>query len=158
MIAPACLANALSVGAVWDEDLGSQTWFGCTDATTEPDQVTCWSNSSTTTDVFGPGAEVTASRLDGITATLAGTSYATPMVAACAAILADEVPSATPSDLAMALTTSDVEVTDTTNGLSFPRLDCVAAYHVLPEPSAALQLVSGIGLVAGLRRRRARRG
>jgi len=157
MIAPACLSGALSVGAVWDQDLGSETWFGCTDATTTPDQVTCWSNSSTETDVFAPGARVTSSSLSGTTVTLAGTSYATPMVSACAAILADEVPSATPGDLKTALTTSGVSVVDATSGLSFPRLDCVRAYHVLPEPSVGLQLASGLALLAALTRQRARR-
>ena len=58
MIAPACIAKAVSVGAVWDADVGPQTIFGCTDATTQADQVTCWSNASTTTDVFAPGARI----------------------------------------------------------------------------------------------------
>jgi hypothetical protein len=55
MIAPACIAKAVSVGAVWDADVGEQTIYNCTDETTQADQVTCWSNASTTTDVFAPG-------------------------------------------------------------------------------------------------------
>ena len=37
MQAPACIANAISVGAVWDSNVGSKTQLGCTDATTSAD-------------------------------------------------------------------------------------------------------------------------
>lgn len=154
MIAPACVADAISVGAVWDQNLGSQSWFGCNDPTTTPDQVTCWSNSSTTTDILAPGARMTSSKLNGTTVTLAGTSYATPIVSACAAILADEYPSATLADLETALTTSSVSVLDAKSGLSYPRVDCVAAYHALPEPGSLLLFGSGAALVSPLARRR----
>ena len=103
MILPACIANAVSVGAVWDANVGSQTFFGCTDATTAANQVTCWSNSSTTTDVFAPGGPMTSSLLNGTTVTLAGTSYATPIVSACAATLIAAHPSATPNEITAAL-------------------------------------------------------
>ncbi len=128
IIAPACLSNAFAVGAVWDADVGSRTHFGCTDATTAADQVTCWSNSNASTDVMAPGAPMTSSRLGGTSITLVGTSYATPVVSACAAVLALAHPSAAPDALADALRSSPVSVVDAKNGLSFPRLDCFAAH------------------------------
>ena len=127
MQAPACIANAISVGAVWDSDVGSRTLLGCTDSNTAADTVACFSNSSTTTDIFAPGAFITSSGLGGFTATYAGTSQASPMVAACAALLLEESPNLGPVSIEAALKQSDVMVTDTTNGLSFPRLDCAVA-------------------------------
>lgn len=127
MQAPACIANTISVGAVWDADLGSESFFGCTDQHTAADKVTCFSNSSTTTDVFAAGAIVTSTRRGGGTASYAGTSQASPIVAACAALLLEESPGLKPATLETMLETSDVMVTDATNGLSFPRLDCATA-------------------------------
>ena len=134
MIAPACVERAISVGAVWDAAVGSQSWFGCTDATTAVDQVTCWSNSSTTTDLFAPGGRMTSSLLGSTRATHAGTSYATPMVSACAAVLVAAYPTATPDEIDAALESSSVSVVDATNGLAFPRLDCLAANASLGAP------------------------
>jgi subtilisin family serine protease len=132
MIAPACIAKALSVGAVWDDDVGSQTVLGCTDATTQADQVTCFSNSSTTTDIFAPGALMTSSNAGGGSVIRSGTSYATPMVTACAAVLLEIGPLLTPAELEVAMESSPTLVTDATNGLSFPRVDCRAAAALLP--------------------------
>jgi subtilisin family serine protease len=123
MSAPACIANTISVGAVWDSNVGSQTRLGCTDTTTQADQVTCFSNSNSTTDLFAPGAPTTSTGRFGGTSTYYGTSQASPLAAACAALLLDEDPSLAPGDLETALETSSTWVTDTTNGLSFPRLD-----------------------------------
>lgn len=155
MIAPACLADVISVGAVWDAAVGSQSVYGCTDATTAPDQVTCWSNDDASTDIMAPGGRITASLLGGTTVVVAGTSFSTPMVAACAALLAHEQPGASLADLETALETSPVSVLDPKNGLSFPRLDCVAAYQALPEPGAAGSLAWGIAALLALSRRRA---
>jgi subtilisin family serine protease len=164
MISPACVAKAVSVGAVWDANVGSQTLFGCTDATTAADKVTCWSNSSTTTDVFAPGALMTSSLLGGTSTTSAGTSYATPIVAACAAALMAAHPSATPAQVSAALRTSPVSVVDVTNGRSYPRLDCAAAntalVHSIPSLSseawrylALLIGISGVVIQRSARRR-----
>ena len=139
MIAPACLGSVLGIGAVWDADVGSQTWFGCTDSTTAADQVTCWSNSSPTTDLFAPGGRMTASMLNATTVTLAGTSYATPMVTACAAVLASAHPGATRERLETALLTSLTHVVDPRNALSFPRLDCLSAHQLLSVPLPSLR-------------------
>ena len=156
MIAPACVAEAVSVGAVWDSNIGSQSFFGCTDATTAADQVACWSNSSTTTDVFAPGGRMTSSRLGGTTSSPAGTSYATPIVSACAAVLMGGHPDATPDEIAAALTSSDVSVVDATNGLAFPRLDCLMADAYLRAaqvpslPGGALLVAAPLLVLAGV--------
>jgi subtilisin family serine protease len=132
MIAPACVEKALSVGVVWDANVGYQSVLGCIDSTTRADQVTCFSNSSTTTDIFAPGGLMTSSRVGGGVITRYGTSYATPMVSACAAVLLEISALLTPAELEAAMESSPTLVTDDTNGLSFPRVDCRAAAASLP--------------------------
>ncbi len=134
MNAPACVANAISVGAVWDADVGAQSVF-CTDPTTQADQVTCFSNSNATTDVFAPGAPVTSAWLGGATSTFYGTSQASPLTAACAAALLEAVPGATPTQIEQAMESSSTLVVDDTNALSFPRLDCEEALALLQAAS-----------------------
>jgi subtilisin family serine protease len=134
MQAPACVANSIAVGAVWDSDVGAQTVLGCTDATTAADQVTCFSNSSTTTDLFAPGAPTTSTGFTGGTSTFFGTSQASPLAAACAALMLESDPTLTPNDIETALEASPTLVSDVTNGLSFPRLDCLAALGLGNQP------------------------
>ena len=129
MSSPACIANSISVGAVYDANIGSFS-FLCTDPTTAADQVTCFSNSNFTTDIFGPGCAATSTGLANGTSTFCGTSQASPASAACAALLLEETPSLTPAQIESRLETSPVSVTDATNGLSFPRIDCS-----VPEPT-----------------------
>jgi subtilisin family serine protease len=148
MIMPACVAQAVSVGAVWDANVGSQSVLGCTDATTQADQVTCWSNASTTTDVFAPGGTVTTPTPGGGLGTVSGTSYATPMASACAAALLSAVPGTSADDLTDALRTSSTQVTDATNGLSYPRVDCLTALHWLAPHVPALPHAGAAGLLA----------
>ena len=127
MEVPACIENAVSVGAVWDKAVGSPSVLGCSESGTTADQVTCFSNSSSTTDLFAPGAWVTSTGMGGGSSTYAGTSQAAPMAAACAALLIEDNPSRSPESIENALESSSVLVTDATNGLSFPRLDCEEA-------------------------------
>jgi subtilisin family serine protease len=157
MKAPACIANAVSVGAVWDEDLGPQSPLQglCFEPTTRPDLVTCFSNSDATTDVFAPGAQLTAPAISGGVAGAAeGTSFAAPVVAACAAALWQGSPQASASEMAAALRTSPTRVEDTTNGLEFPRLDCREAQRVLvpgvPALPAGAPLRVGIAALLAL--------
>lgn len=126
MQAPACVANAISVGAVWDADVGSQNVF-CFEPTTAADQVTCFSNASATTDIFAPGAPVTSAFLSNSTATYYGTSQASPHAAGCAAAFLEAVPTLSPATIEAVLETTGVSVIDATNGLSYPRIDCDAA-------------------------------
>jgi len=128
MAAPACVANVVSVGAVYDSDLGAQTFPGvCTDATTRADQVTCFSNSDAQTDLFAPGAITTSTGLGNGVSNYSGTSQASPLAAACAADVLQAYPGLSPDRLEAALKQSPTQVTDPKNGMSFPRLDCEAA-------------------------------
>ncbi|OZC02064.1 S8 family serine peptidase [Rubricoccus marinus] len=128
MGAPACISNVISVGATDDND-----------------SVTGFSQSNSTTDVFAPGNAIVAPWFDGATAVLSGTSMASPHVAGCAALLIESGDATTPDAIEAFLEASPVLVTDVTNGLSFPRLDCaptltatltgVRDYRVLALPT-----------------------
>ncbi len=119
---PACIANVISVGATYDADIGTYTG-SCTDATTSVDQMTCFSNSSQTTDIFAPGCRTTSAGLSNGTSALCGTSMASPAAAACAALLLDENPSLTSAQIEVRLETSPVSVDGGSFG-PFPRIDC----------------------------------
>lgn len=132
MAAPACVAQVVSVGAVYDSSFGSATYPGvCTDAATRADLVTCFSNTSAQTDLMAPGAMTTSTGRGGSISTYMGTSQASPLVAACAADLLQAYPGTTPDALEAALKQSPVQVTDPKSGLSFPRLDCRTALRSL---------------------------
>ena len=70
---------------------------------------------------------MTSTGMGGGASTYAGTSQAAPLAAACAALLIEDDPSRTPESIENALKSSSVLVTDASNGLSFPRLDCEEA-------------------------------
>ncbi len=123
---PACIQNAIAVGAVYKADVGAIS-FGCTDATTGPDRVACFSNSNRLVDVLAPGAPVTSAGLGGGQSTYLGTSQACPVAAAVAALLLQAHPGLTPDQVEAALKNTGVTVVDPKNGLSFRRIDAKAA-------------------------------
>lgn len=137
MQAPACVASALSVGAVYDANVGSQS-FGsvCTAPTTAADQVTCFSNLSTTTDLLAPGAPVTAAGRGSPTglSVFSGTSMAAPMTAGCIALLKQAVPTASPAAIEAALEASSVRLLRPPMTQDYPRLDCADALLRLGAP------------------------
>lgn len=122
MSAPACTPGAISVGAVYDANLGAKAWTSCTDATTAADKVACFSNSASFLTLLAPGSSITAG---GYVAS--GTSQASPHVAGAVAVLRDAFPADTLEQTLARMTDTGVAITDARNGIVKPRLNLLAA-------------------------------
>jgi subtilisin family serine protease len=126
MSAPACISNVISVGAVYDANLGSVRFSICSDTRTSADFVTCYSNSDTGLDLLAPSNNAfTAAAGGGSTSTFGGTSSATPFAAGVAA---DALAAgASPGEILDLLRRTGKPVTDSRNGRTTPRVDTLAA-------------------------------
>ncbi len=149
MSAPACLQNAVSVGATWDFTGGARTFLGCPENSTAPKQPTCFTNRSATTDLYAAGAFVTSTGKNGTTSTFGGTSQASPMVTACAIALKQVAPFSTVSQRVDAMKLAPTSVTDSVSGRQYPFLDCVDAVQVLLEDVSPTLTLSDATVIEG---------
>jgi len=132
MSMPACIENVISVGAYYDSDFaGTANWGICQDLGGSPNELTCFSNAGKRMDMAAPGAFITSVSSDGGTATVGGTSMATPMVTGCLAVLMKAFPTALPDDLEAALKGSPRRATHVPSGRGYPSLDCESAFAIL---------------------------
>ena len=131
---PGCLSKVISVGAVYDANIGP-VGFGppanCTEASTAADQITCYSNSGVPLDVLAPSHCATTTRLGGgLEPCFGGTSASAPYVAGAVAQILSVRPSASPAQIQQALQTTGKPITDT-NHITRNRIDALAAYQAL---------------------------
>ena len=133
---PACAPAAVSVGAVYDSNVGRVSFGSCIDEESAADRVACFSNAAPWLTLLAPGAMVTAGG-----STMAGTSQAAPFVAGAAAVLRAAFPAETSSEIVQRLRKSGALVTDRRTGLLLPRLDLRAAL-ALPALGAPLGSVA----------------
>lgn len=139
---PAINNSVVSVGAVWDGSFGAASWAnGAKDYTTAADQITSFTQRSSSLDILAPGAYVTSTYLNNGFASMAGTSMASPMVAAAAVLvhqaldLKGESSITDESDILSILKSTGVSIVDSGygqdnvnhTGLTFKRLDVYAA-------------------------------
>lgn len=125
---PSCTAGAVSVGAVYDSNIGSARFTGCSDSSTFSDKVTCFTNSGSNLTLLAPGVGMTAGGY-----TQNGTSQAAPHVAAAIAVLRapNAIPNETIDQTIARLKNTGTLVTDTRNNLRIPRININAALEGL---------------------------
>lgn len=139
---PGCIPPAITVGAVYDGNIGPvSSWkadavHACTDNPTAADNVTCWSDSSSAADVLdllAPGAAITSTGFTGSTSTFYGTSQAAPHAAAVAALLRQARPSLTADEIESRMEATGKLITDDLNdsnantNRTTPRIDARVA-------------------------------
>ncbi len=136
---PACTPNSVSVGAVYDANVGAITYTGlCSDATTAADKVTCFSNSASFLTLLAPGALISAGGT-----TSAGTSQAAPHAAGAVAVLRARFPADTLDDTVARLVDTGTPVLDTRNSITKPRLRLLDAARPANDAFAAATGLSG---------------
>ena len=121
---PACISSSVAVGSVGDGSWGSVQ-----------DQISSFSNSNAFLNLLAPGERITGPALGGGSATGYGTSQATAHATGAAALLLSINPGLGPDEIQSALTTTGVLITDDRNGLSFPRVDALAAANTIETPT-----------------------
>lgn len=121
---PACAPAAISVGAVYDSNVGGLAYSSCTDTTSAADKVTCFSNSANYLTLLAPGALITAAGI-----TMAGTSQASPHVAGAVAVLRSAFANETADQIQTRLISFGKSVADSRNNIVKPRLDLIASAH-----------------------------
>lgn len=132
---PACIEAAISVGATYDDDIGTSSGWktDCTDVTTSADEVACWSASDDTIDLLAPGAMITATGHLGSTSTYRGTSQAAPHVAGVAALLLEAHAGLSVDEIEArlkatgTLVTDDLDDSDPNTNRTTPRVDARVA-------------------------------
>jgi len=130
--APACAPAAISVGAVYDTNLGRVGYSNCSDPATAADQIACFSNSASFLTVLAPGALITAAGY-----TMAGTSQATPHVAGALAVLRAQFPAETVEQLVARLTSTGKKILDPRNAVTTARIDLEAALRATSADTTA---------------------
>lgn len=111
---PACVDSAIAVGSV-----------------TSGDAVAGSSNSSAGLDLLAPGVAIVSDDANGGTTVRSGTSMATPHVAGLAAVLLAAEPGTPIARLEQVLEETGVPIFDPRNGLTFPRIDALAAMNAI---------------------------
>ena len=132
MGSPACLSQVMSVGAVYDANIGTEC------RPTAADVIACFSDSDPTLDLLAPGANISTTRRGGgATGGSRGTSFASPHAAGAAAVLIGIEPGLTANAIEMLLEGTGKRLVDPRNGVTAARVDLYAAvqYLLLPIPA-----------------------
>lgn len=146
IVKPACTPGVVSVGAVYDANVGKKAYTPCTDDVTAADKVACFSNSASFMTLLAPGSVITAGGY-----VSSGTSQASPHVAGAVAVLRATFSGETLNQTLTRLTSKGKPVTDPRNGIVFPRLNLLEAARPTNDAFSSPFLLSGSsGKAAGV--------
>jgi hypothetical protein len=141
---PACVAEAIAVGGVYDAAIPTVSWCEdpgcttilCTDTNPVADQFVCHTNSGSLLDVLAPDWRINVPTAGGGTGDFGGTSAAAPFVAGIVALMLEADPTLTPTAIRTALTGNGVTVTDPTTSVGYTRTDAESALLALAPVDA----------------------
>ncbi|HMM34636.1 MAG TPA: S8 family serine peptidase, partial [Thermoanaerobaculia bacterium] len=148
IVLPACVSNALAVGAVYEAAVSPQAFgrghclpSGCSDSAPAADAIACYSDSGDRLDVLAPAHCATAPRNGGGSySCFGGTSAAAPYAAGVAALLFGAGPDRRPTEVKAALRETGKAILDPRNGVTRNRIDAPAALAALRSaPAGAAQ-------------------
>ncbi|MBN1787088.1 MAG: right-handed parallel beta-helix repeat-containing protein [Sedimentisphaerales bacterium] len=152
---PAAMSNIISVGAVYDADLGIIGFEICTDSETAPDKVTCYSNTAGILDILAPSNNAYTLDIVGTGGYssgnyepyFGGTSAACPYAAGAVAALQDASKQLlgaylSPSEIRNILVTSGKLISDPRVSITKPRINLDAAISMLGQ-STPIYIDSG---------------
>lgn len=144
---PACVPEAVAVGAVYDADFGSVNWGICNDATANADTFTCVTNSGTLLALLAPGWQTATVG----TTSFGGTSAASAYAAGQAALLLEADGQCSPQDILDLLTQSGPLVENPATNEFFPRSDVSQALAAMNcSPEVPMLSVGGLLCLGGL--------
>jgi subtilisin family serine protease len=162
MSSPACNTGTVAVGATYDSVVSHEPpsyatyqarwgsrFASCSDDSTTPGEITCFTNSNARLDLVAPGAPIVSDTIGGGTEAYFGTSQASPVAAGVAALMLQCNPTLSPADIKSAMVATGIRRTDAKNGLSFPQLRALEAVDAVCFHDGGAPLADGGSLDAG---------
>ncbi len=137
--APACMAEVISVGSVWDTEPGLVSFSFCldpectavcNDSFRPAGSVTCYSNAGSVLDVFAPSEFLRAARAGDETVEFGGTSGAAAYVTGSVAVIRQAAPMLTPAGARRLLQMTGVPTLDQRSGMLRPRIHLARALEL----------------------------
>jgi len=141
---PGCAANLTSVGAIYDDNVGSKSWGGiCSDSTTAADKIVCFTNRFSNLDLLAPGSVIISTSKSGGTESKSGTSMATPVISGMVALLQQYYQeefgnSLNQSRIYDALNGTGKKILDSSTGYTFSRADAYASIKSLDSKKPSI--------------------
>ncbi len=140
---PACISSAVSVGSVDDGSRSGSYFLNGLGILTVADRVSDFSNSASILSLLAPGDGITSSIPGGGYANKGGTSAAAPHVAGAWAILKQRNPSSSVERILSTLIDTGVQVLDTRNNITKPRIRVDRALSVVGATCVINQISIG---------------
>lgn len=143
LIWPACMPEVISVGASFDYTSDQpERVLGCNKLPVT-DEITCYTNTASFLDVVAPGSRASVPDGPSGLGTSASTAYATGVIA----LLLQGAPELTPERVRATLAQTGKPIRDERNGLTFPRVDALAALQSADPAQAGEVVTSAASLV-----------